>query len=257
MDRARAAAAHRVFDDRRVPAAPCRLLRGHGLAEADDEAGRDGVTVRAVLHLRPTPRRRQVTAAGERGAADSRARSGIPRARGDQCHRLDRLGRVDRQLLVRGRRRGAAANGGHRLRRERRRHLGAERALLGRAPGNRQRAGEHAGLPQRPLRRRRIAPRRARDRVHRGDRTVDHRSLPLPGAAAGLVRGCRLLERPEPVRERLVAGGLRRCPSLRDRGLDPGGPARPAQRVPAAPAHARGRRSRLGGCCAELPGGLL
>ena len=49
-----------------------------------------------------------------------------------------------------------------------------------------------------------------------------------------------LLDRPEPVRERLVAGGLRRRPhTMRSPGSRPRGPARRAERVPAAPGCAR------------------
>ena len=51
VERARAAAAHRVVADRRVPAAACRLLRGDRLAPPRDEARRDPVGVRAVLRL--------------------------------------------------------------------------------------------------------------------------------------------------------------------------------------------------------------
>ena len=110
---------------------------------------------------------------------------------------------------------------------------------------------------QRPLRRRRHAAASARDGVRRRDRPGDDRPLPLPGAAAGLVRGCGLLERPEPLRQRLVAGGLRRRPQLRRRRRDPGGAARPAERVPPAPDRARGRRADVGGRRAELPGRVL
>ena len=93
LDRARPTAARSRAQNCGLPAAPGRLLRGDGLAPPDDEAGGDGVAVRAVLHLRPAARRRQVAAAGERGEPDPRARAGVPRARGDQRHRLDRLGR--------------------------------------------------------------------------------------------------------------------------------------------------------------------
>ena len=82
--------------DRRLPAAPSRLLRPTDWLRLDDEAGRDGLAVRAVLHLDPTACRRQVAAAGGRGVADPRARAGLPRSRRDQRHRLDGVGRVDR-----------------------------------------------------------------------------------------------------------------------------------------------------------------
>ena len=80
LDRARPTAARSRTPNRGLPAAPGRLLRGDGLAAPDDEAGGDGVAVRAVLHLRPAARGRQVAAACERGRAGS-ARSGRPSTR--------------------------------------------------------------------------------------------------------------------------------------------------------------------------------
>ena len=85
----------------------------------------------------------------------------------------------------------------------------------------------------------------ARRRLHRRDRPGDQRSLALPGAAPGLVRGRGLLERRRPLRRRLVAGGLRRRAPLRRSRREPGGAARPAERVPPAPGRARRSRSRL------------
>ena len=57
LDRARPTAARSRAQNGGLPAAPSRLLRRDGLASADDEAGGDGVAVRAVLHLRPAARR--------------------------------------------------------------------------------------------------------------------------------------------------------------------------------------------------------
>ena len=61
-----------------------------------------------------------------------------------------------------------------------------------------------------------------------------------------------LLERPEPLRRRLVAGGLRRRPPLRRRRRGPGDTARPAERVPPAPDCPGWRRAAVGGCRTEL-----
>ena len=66
----------RVVANRGLPAAPRRLLRGDGLAAADDEAGGDGVAVRAVLRLGPAARRPTSRSCGRTRRAGS-ARSGL------------------------------------------------------------------------------------------------------------------------------------------------------------------------------------
>ena len=63
----------------------------------------------------------------------------------------------------------------------------------------------------------------------------DQRPLPLPGAAAGLVRGRGFLDRPQPLCERLVAGALRRRPRTTPSPARRQTRARLAERVPPAP----------------------
>ena len=72
--------------------------------------------------------------------------------------------------------------------------------------GHRQRAREHARVSAGPARWRRWSA-HARSGVRDRHLPADLRSLPLPGPVAGLVRGCAVLERREPLRDRLVAGG--------------------------------------------------
>ena len=121
----------------RLPAAPCRVLRGDRLAPPRDEARRCGVSVRPVLRLGPTRRRRQDEAATGSGVADPRARPERPRVGRDPFHRLAEVGHEHRLRLVPGRRRGEAPDGVRRVRRGRGGHVGAERALVGRAAGRR------------------------------------------------------------------------------------------------------------------------
>ena len=61
-------------------------------------------------------------------------------------------------------------------------------------------------------------PGRQRHRVGRRRRPDGHEPLDVQGNVAALVRGRRLLERHELVRQRLVAGGVRRRHELRRRG---------------------------------------
>ena len=79
---------------RSLRTADCRPLRAVFYAATDwlrltTETGGDCVAVRAVLHLGPAARGGQVAASAERSTADSGARACVPRARGDQRHRLD------------------------------------------------------------------------------------------------------------------------------------------------------------------------
>ncbi len=104
----------------RLPPGAGRLLRGHRLAAPRDQAGRDRLPVRPVLHLRAPDRRRQDEVATRPGLADPRARAELPCARGDPLHDVAEVGRRDRLLLVPGGRRGEAADGRGRLRRGRR-----------------------------------------------------------------------------------------------------------------------------------------
>ena len=215
MDRARAAATVPGGTGSRLPAAAGRLLRSDRLASPHYETRGKRLALCAVLHLRAAALSRQDAASIRPGMANPRARTSLPRAGGDQRHRLDRVGRKHRRDLVRGRRRGAAAHGRRRVRRLGRRHLGSERALVRGAAGRRECASEHARLPEGPLRRRRRAASRARHGVRHRHRPGNDRPFPLPGAAPGLVRGRGFLERSQPLRERLVAGALRRRPPLR------------------------------------------
>ena len=132
-----------------LPAGAGRLLRGDRRPPCHEARG-ECVSVRSVLHLRAALNR-QDTASSRSGVANPRAGSVVPCPRGDQRHRLDVVGRDSRQLLVRSRRRGPAAHGSRRLRRADRRHLGAERAVVRGSAGRRQRARQHARLPQRSL----------------------------------------------------------------------------------------------------------
>ena len=190
---------------------------------------------------------RQVAAAGEPGIADPRARAGVPRARGDQRHRLDgwvaSTGSSWYQAGVEARRRMAAA--GYDV------TAGDTWALNELSSAVRQGTGNARanmrGVPQRPLRRRRHVARRARRRVRRPGSAQATTDLSLYQA--------RLQDWYEDQRsgatwaayvERLVAGGLRRRAQLRHRGREPGDAARPAERVPPAPERARGRRAAVG-----------
>src|SRR5262249_1386555 len=69
------------------------VLRPDGLDPARDDARREPGTVRAVLHLDPTPRRGQDDVPARPAVADPSARSELPRGRRDQLPRLERLGR--------------------------------------------------------------------------------------------------------------------------------------------------------------------
>ena len=92
---------------------------------------------------------------------------------------------------------------------------GRERILVGRA----HRHGRCAPEPPRPrpraLRRGRRRAAGQGCRVRRRRRPVGFEPLDVQGHAPALVRGRGVLDRHERVRERLVAGGLRRHPQLR------------------------------------------
>ena len=181
----------------RVPARPCRRSRPPRprSSGASSSAARRA-RARARAPVPPAPRgllRRAPTGCGSRRGSPPTPSPcaeylvSVPplaadktRLRADQAWRIRALGpsfhalaeiNVDRlddvgvddgngwhAAGVEARRRMAAAG----LRRRRRRHLGAERAHLGRAPGRRHRAREHARLPHRPLRGRRHAAAAAR-----------------------------------------------------------------------------------------------
>ena len=140
-------------DGGRLPAAPRGLLCPDGLAPPRDDARGERVAVRAVLHLGAAGRRGQDQAPTRSGAADPRPRAEHPRPRGDPLQRLAEVGREHRLVLVPGGGRGAQAHGGRGLRRGGRRHVGAERGLVRRPPGRRQRPREPPRAPARPLRR--------------------------------------------------------------------------------------------------------
>ena len=110
-----------------------RVLRADRLAAPRDEARREPGRVRAVLHLDPAARRRQDDLSPGPAVADSRARAELPRRRRDQLQRLGLVGRGEREHVVRGRSRGAQADGRAGLRPGGRRHVGSERILVGRA----------------------------------------------------------------------------------------------------------------------------
>ena len=208
---ARAAAAH-VGAQRRLLAAP--LLRGDRLAAPRDEARRQPVALRAVLHLDPAARRRQDDLPPRPAVAHPRARRELPRGRGDQLQRLGLLGRREREHVVRGGRRSAPADGRAGLRHRLGRHVGRERILLGGAHRHGRCTPEPPRPRPRPLRRWRRTAGQGR-RVRRRRRPVGVEPLDVPGNAPALVRGHAVLDRHERVRQRLVAGGLRRHPQLR------------------------------------------
>ena len=101
----------------RLPAAARGVLRGDGLAPARDQARRERLAVRPVLHLDPAARVRQDKGAPGPGLADPRARRELPRDGGGALHDLAALGRGELVDVVRRRRRGAAPDGGGRFRR--------------------------------------------------------------------------------------------------------------------------------------------
>ena len=198
----------------RVQASPRGVLRRIRLAPSGDEARGGGLPVCRVLRLGPAARRRQDDLPARPGVAHPRARRQLPRHGGDPLRDVDALGAEHRQLVARGGCDGPRADGRGRVRRRSRRHLGAERAHLGSSPRRRQRPDEHPRVPARPLRRRRQPPHprcRPRDRL----RAAHGRRLRLPEHAPGLARRHGLLDGHGDVRERLVAGGLRRPAQLR------------------------------------------
>ena len=227
LDRARAAAAHRVLADRRVPATPCRLLRANGLAPARDEVGFDAVGVRAVLRL-DSPCRRQDAAAGNEAWRI--------RALGPAFHALAEInvtgwtawvaatGNSWYEAGVEARRRMAAtgydvtAGDGwalNELSSAVRQGTGNARAnmrafLNGLYDGDGDPAPHAGRCSSRGSARRRPTSRSTRRACRTGTRTQ----------RSGVTR---------PIRQRLVAGGLRRRPAVRDCRIDPGGPARSAQ----------------------------
>ena len=95
----------------RLPPAAGRLLRGHRLAAARDQARRRRASPCAqLLHLGPAGRRGQDEAATRPGPADPRARADLPRARGDPP---DRPGRSGSRARARpGTRRASRRDGG-------------------------------------------------------------------------------------------------------------------------------------------------
>ena len=200
----------------RLPAAPCRVLRGDRLAPPRDEAGRCSLAVRPVLRLGPARRRRQDEAATGSGVADPRARPERPRVGRDPFHRLAEVGHEHRLRLVPGRCRGEAPDGVRRVRRGRGGHVGAERALVGRAAGRRQRDARTFASFLRGL----------YDAAGEGPPTrgvvwivgVGQRVPEIATYKARMqewLQDSRLLGRHERVRQRLVAGGLRRRARLR------------------------------------------
>ena len=235
-----------------MPAAPRSVLRRLGLASPGDQARRDEVDVRGVLRLRPAPRGRQDPAPPEPGLADPRARPPVPRPRRDPLHDLEPLGREHRQLVARRRCHGAAAHGRGRLRRRAGRLVDAQRADLRGSPRRRELTRQHPRVPTRPVRRRRNAADPWSGPRHRL-RPADGRRLRLPEHAAELARGLGFLAGRGDLRQRLVAGGVRRLPQLRDPGRCAVGPPRLPERLPPAQARARGRRARDDRARARIP----
>ena len=93
-------------------------------------------------------------------------------------------------LVWRGRR-GAAPDGCGRVRRQRRRLVGAQRALVRRQPRRRRLANRHPRVPPRPVRRGRRRAADPRRRVHRRDRPEGGGRLDVQGEHAGVAPGSR------------------------------------------------------------------
>ena len=93
--------------------------------------------------------------------------------------------------LVRRRRGGSPTDGGSRIRRQRRRHVGCQRADVCRPPRRRNLPDGHARVPPRPLRRGRRGAGDTRGRVHRRHRPESDRCRDLQGAHAGVARRTR------------------------------------------------------------------
>ena len=216
----------------RLPAAARRLLRRLRLAPPRDAARRLLLALRAVLHLRPAGRRPEDAVEAGPGDAHPRPRAAVPCPGGDPPHLVAEVGRVDRVVLVPGGSRGAPQHGRRRVRRHGRRLVGRERAHVGDPARRRHEARRDPRLPPRPLRRRRRGPADEGRRLHRRDRPARRGGRDVQGAHAGVAPGRCVLERREPVRQRLVAGGLRRRPRLRGPGRGRRDPPRRARRLP-------------------------
>ena len=197
--------------------------------------------MRRVLRLRAAARRGQDDVSSRPGVAHPRARAELPHDGGDPLRDLGALGGQHGLLVVHGRRHGAAANGRGRLRRHARRQLDAERAHLRGATRRRQRSHEHSRVPTRAVRGRRATDQgsRSRDRL----RTADGRRQRVPANVAVVALGHGVLDGHGHVRQRLVAGGLRRHPRPRCSRRADVRPPRVPERLPPAQARARRRRA--------------
>ena len=200
-----------------VPSASRRVLRRVGLASPRHQARRRAIGVRRVLRLRSAARGGQDHVPARPGVADQSARAELPRHGGDSLHDLVAVGRLHGQLVVHRRRHRPRAHGRGRLRRHEGRHVGAQRADDRGPAWRRQRAGERPGVPPRTVRGRRQQA-DTRHRPHRRLRSAHERPDRLPEHPSELARGQRVLDGHGDVRQRLVAGGLRRPPRTRGSG---------------------------------------
>ena len=228
-----------------LPAAPRRLLRGDRLPPPRDEARGERIPVRRLLHLGPAPRRRQDEAAAGCGGADPRARPELPRAGRVPLRDLDEVGREHRLELVRRRHDGARAHGGGGLRLLEGRHVGRStrsRPPSGRTPGQARAnvrellRGLYEGDGTRPTRGAVFITGLGQQTNNLGQYQTNLQNwLSDSGVLGGHVD----------LRQRLVAGGLRRLPQLGRPRRGHGHAARLPQRLPPAPARPRrapGRR---------------
>ncbi len=197
-----------------LPTAARRLLRRERLAAPGDEARCQRLALCRLLRLDPAGRGRQDAATPRPGLAHPGPRTALPRPRGDPLRDLEPLGREHGEQLAHGRGDGARTDGGSRVRRRPRRHLGAQRGRLGRPQGGRRRAREPPRVPARPVRGRdRRSAHAGRGLRHRA-RPADGRPLHVPGDGPELAHGRIVLGRGGHVRERLVPGGVRGRPQL-------------------------------------------
>ena len=240
----------RRIEFRPLEAQACRPLRGdllrlRRLAPPRDDPRGEGVSLRAVLHLGAARRRGQDTAAARSGAAHPRARPGLPRAGRDPPHDLAEMGREHGVDLVPGRDRRATQDGRppastsapgdswaiNEVTSAMRRGDGNSRANLREFLRGLYDAGGE-GPPTKGV----VWV------VGIGQRVSERRDLqgPYPGVAPGF----GVLVGRERVRQRLVAGGVRRHSQLRRARHGDDRPSRRARRLPAPrrPPGGRGRR---------------